>query len=359
VKYADAVVITIDETSVSDDVVTVKFSATSSLAAIDVADIEPTVMVGMYGWDTKDYIIGPHERLVDDNGDGEISRSSGDDRALEYGVGDDDHPRGATVSAADGSWEVTVDMSTWGNLIDDGTVSRIEVAVMGELVDADDVELAINAVSKTYDLATAEFVDYYDPITDVEGCNTCHEALGITFHGPDRGGSIVVCRMCHITKSRGSHLELQSRSIDSYVHAIHSFQAYDIGDVDFTDAVEATRYETHVAHTMPLFTIKDCEACHNEGTYEVPDQSKSLPGALSATDSVDDRDIGDYPIYLTGPTTRACGGCHRTDLINADDAGGLEILFQHMKAGGYLIAEVDDYAAELGTVIDDIMYYFK
>ncbi|MBT3285116.1 hypothetical protein HN807_11200 [Candidatus Bathyarchaeota archaeon] len=359
VKYADAVVITIDETSVSDDVVTVKFSATSSLAAIDVADIEPTVMVGMYGWDTKDYIIGPHERLVDDNGDGEISRSSGDDRALEYGVGDDDHPRGATVSAADGSWEVTVDMSTWGNLIDDGTVSRIEVAVMGELVDADDVELAINAVSKTYDLATAEFVDYYDPITDVEGCNTCHEALGITFHGPDRGGSIVVCRMCHITKSRGSHLELQSRSIDSYVHAIHSFQAYDIGDVDFTDAVEATRYETHVAHTMPLFTIKDCEACHNEGTYEVPDQSKSLPGALSATDSVDDRDIGDYPIYLTGPATRACGGCHRTDLINADDAGGLEILFQHMKAGGYLIAEVDDYAAELGTVIDDIMYYFK
>jgi OmcA/MtrC family decaheme c-type cytochrome len=251
-------------------------------------------------------------------------------------------------------------MSTWGNLIDDGTVSRIEVAVMGELVSADDVELAINAVSRTYDLVAGAFDDdYYADITDVENCNVCHEALGITFHGPDRGGSIVVCRMCHITKSRGSHLELQSRSIDSYVHAIHSFQAFDIGDVDFEDHVEATRYETHVAHTMPLFTIKNCEACHNEGTYEVPDQSMSLPGALSATDSVDDRDIGDYPIYLTGPATRACGGCHRADLINADDAGGLEILFQHMKAGGYLIAEVDDYAAELGVVIDEIMYYFK
>jgi hypothetical protein len=154
-------------------------------------------------------------------------------------------------------------------------------------------------------------------------------------------------------------LELQSRSIDSYVHAIHSFQAFDIGDVDFTDHVEATRYEVHVGHTMPLFTIKNCEACHNEGTYEVPDQSKSLPGALSATDSVDDRDIGDYPIYITGPATRACGGCHRADLINADDAGGLEILFQHMKAGGYLIEGGDDYVATLAMAIDDIMYYFK
>ncbi len=362
VKYADAVVITIDETSVSNDVVTVKFSATSSLAGIDVADIEPTVMVGMYGWDTKDYIIGPHERLVDDNGDGEISRSSGDDRALEYGVGDDDHPRGTTVSAADGSWEVTVDMSTWGNLIDDGTVSRIEVAVMGELVDADDVELAINAVSRTYDLVASAFDDdYYADITDVENCNVCHEALGTTFHGPDRGGSIVVCRMCHITKSDGSHIELQSRSIDSYTHAIHSFQAFDIGDVDFTDPVEAAQYDIHIEHNLPTFTAKSCEACHNEGTYEIPDQTKSLPGLLSASDSVEGRDraIGDVPEVATGPGARACGGCHRAMAITDDDANKLAAFYSHMKSGGYVLAVEGDETEFIMAVIGDIMAYFK
>jgi len=360
VKYADAVVITIDEATVANEVVTIKFSATSDLAAVDVEDIAPTVLVGMYGWDTKDYIIGPHERLIDDNGDGDISRSSGDERALEMDVGDDEYPRGTTVSAAGGSWEVTMDMSAWGDLIDDGTVSRIEIGITGELENADEIELAINAVSRTYDLVAGAFDDdYYDEIADVEGCNVCHEALGLTFHGPDRGGSIVVCRMCHITKSRGSHLELQSRSLDSYVHAVHSFQAFDIGDVDFTDPVEATRYEVHVSHTMPLFTIKNCEACHNEGTYDVPDQSMSLPGALSATDSVDDRAINDYPIYLTGPATRACGACHRADAINADDPVKLAALFQHWKSNGYLIAEVDSYPAELWMVIDDIMAYFK
>jgi OmcA/MtrC family decaheme c-type cytochrome len=360
VMYSDSVVITIDEASVSNDVVTVKFSATSDLAAIDVEDIAPTVMVGMYGWDTKDYIIGPHERLVDDNNDGEISRSSGDDRALEYGVGDD-HPRGTTVSASGGMWEVTIDMSTWGGLIDDGTVSRIEIAVMGELVDVDDVELAIDAVSKTYDLATGEFVNYYDPITNVEGCNTCHEALGITFHGPDRGGSIVVCRMCHITKSDGSHLEMQSRSIDSYVHAIHSFQAFDIGDVDFTNDAVATKYDVHVQHTMPLFTIKNCEACHNEGTYEVPDQTKSLPGLLSASDSLTgrDRNIGDVPEVATGPGARACGACHRADAIAADDASKLASLYVHFENGGYEIEVVDDELATITDVIYDIMANFE
>jgi OmcA/MtrC family decaheme c-type cytochrome len=360
VMYSDALVITIDDASVANDIVTIKFSAaeTTDLTGIDVEDIVPTVMVGMYGWDTKDYIIGPHERLVDDNNDGEISRSSGDQRALEYEVGDD-HPRASTVSAAGGSWEVTIDMSTWGDLIDDGTVSRIEIAVMGELENADGVELAIDAVSRTFDLDANDFDDdYFDPIVDVEGCNACHEALGITFHGPDRGGSIVACRMCHITKSRGSHLELQSRSLDSYIHAIHSFQDFDIGDIDFENDVLATKYEIHIEHTIPTFSAKNCEACHNEGTYEVPDQTKSLPGALSATDSVEDRNIGDYPIYITGPAARACGGCHRAELINEDDASGLASFMQHTNMGGYLIEGGDDYTVTLGIVIDDIMAYF-
>jgi OmcA/MtrC family decaheme c-type cytochrome len=356
-RYSDAVIVTIDDASVADDMVTVKFSATSDIAGIDVEDIAPTVLVGMYGWDTKDYIIGPHERLIDDNDDGEISRSSGDSRALEYEVGAE-HPRGTTVSAAGGAWEVVIDMSAWGDLITDGTVERIEIAVIPELEIADDV-VALDSPSRTFDLATDDFDDdYYDPIVDIAKCENCHDALATNYHSPDRGGSIVVCRLCHITKSRGSHLEVQSRSLDSYVHAIHSMQAFDIGDIDFEDEVEALHYEHHIGMPYPTHAEQNCESCHIAGMYEVPDQSKSLPGALSATDDVEDRNIGEIPIYITGPAARACGGCHRAKLITADDPNGLAAFNQHTNMGGYLIEGGDDYTVTLGDAIDDIMANF-
>ena len=143
------------------------------------------------------------------------------------------------MSAAGGSWEVVADLSTWADLIADGTVKRVEIAVIPTLEDADGVTLALDAPSRTFDLGANDFDDdFYSPIVEVEdGCENCHDALATNYHSPDRGGNIVVCRMCHITKSGGSHLEMQSRSIDSYVHAIHSFQAFDIGDIDFADPV--------------------------------------------------------------------------------------------------------------------------
>ncbi|UCC64780.1 MAG: hypothetical protein JSV36_06995, partial [Anaerolineae bacterium] len=318
-------------------------------------------MVGLYGWDTKDYIIGPHERLFDDNNDGEISRASGDQRALEAEVGAE-HPRVTTVSAEGGSWEVVADLSAWADLIADGTVKRVEIAVMPELQDADGMTLALDAPSRTFDLGANDFDDgFYGPIAEVESCENCHDALATNYHSPDRGGSIVVCRLCHITKSRGSHLELQSRSIDSYVHAIHSGQAFDIGDIDFTEPVAALHYEHHIHFPYPTHGATNCESCHVEGMYNVPDQSKSLPGALSSTDAVEswDRNIGDIPLYITGPASRACGGCHRAELINEDEASELISFMQHTKQGGYLVEGGDDYTITLGEVIAEIMAIFK
>ncbi len=170
-KYSDAISVTIDSASFDGTNLNIKFSAAESpdLAGLDVADIVPTVMVGLYGWDTKDYIIGPHERLFDDNGDGEISSSSGDQRTLEYEVGAE-HPRFTTVSAEDGSWEVVADLSAWADLIADGTVKRVEIAVMPALENADGVTLALNAPSRTFDLGANEFADdFYSPIAKVDG----------------------------------------------------------------------------------------------------------------------------------------------------------------------------------------------
>ena len=360
VRISDVVKVTIDEATVADNKVTFKFSAVeeTDLEGIDVANIVPTVMVGLYGWDTKDFIVGAHERLIDDNGDGKIN---GDDsRTLEFTVGEE-HPRGTTVSAEGGVWEVTADFSTWADLVADGTVKRIEMAVMPELV-VDDVTLALDAPSRTFDLSANDFADgYYKPIVDVEKCQTCHDALATNYHSADRGGSVVVCRMCHITKAGGSHLEMQSRSIDSYAHAIHSFQVFDLGNVNFANPVEALEVEHHINFPYPTHGVTNCESCHIKGMYEAPDQGKSLPGILSASSDNDTlvRDIAGVPAMITGPATRACGGCHRAALINEDAAGGLMVFSKHIQQGGYMIEAGEDPQGTLRTVIDQVMELFK
>ncbi len=360
-RYSDAFIVTIDEASVADNKLTVKFSAAEDpdIDGLAAADIVPTVMVGLYGWDTKDFIVGAHERLADDNGDGVIDNK--DNRALEYVVGEE-HPRASTVSAAGGNWEIVFDLSSWADLIADGTVKRAEIAVMPELLNADEVILALDAPSRTFDLGANDFDDAaFGAITKVEGCENCHDALATAYHSPDRGGSVVVCRMCHITKSGGSHLEMQSRSIDSYVHAIHAGQAFDVGDINFADPVEEMHYGHHIEFPYPNHGITNCESCHVAGAYEVPSQAASLPGLLSASDANDtwDRNIGPQPSVVTGPATRACGSCHKAELINEDAAGEFAILNQHLTQGGYQLDAGEDGGATLQSVIDQVMALFK
>ena len=149
---------------------------------------------------------------------------------------------------------------------------------------------------------------------------------------------------------------MQSRSIDSYVHAIHSFQAFDPADIDFSDAVEKMRYEHHVESTYPNFTITNCESCHVPGAFEVPDQAKSMPGQFSKADTFSvPRAIGAVPAYLAGPASRACGSCHRADMINEDDAAALTAFNQHTKENGYLLTETALY----GDLVTAIMGMFN
>lgn len=362
VKYSDAISVTIDSAAFDGSKLTFAFSAAQSPdLGLDLATITPTVMVGLYGYDTKDFIIGAHERLFDDNGDGTIDNK--DQRTLEYVVGEGEHPRVATVAAGDGKWEVAADLSAWADLIADGTVKRVEIGVMPELLNADGVAVALNAPSRTFDLAANAFADdFYSPIAKVaDGCNNCHEALGTTFHSPDRGGNLVVCRMCHITKSGSSHLEMQSRSLDSYVHALHSGQALDIADIDFADPVQAMHYEHHIEFPFPTHGSTNCEACHVEGAYNVPDQTRSLPGILSASEPVNgwDRNIGEVPAYVTGPASRACGGCHRAELINEDAVGELIPFNVHTDDGGYMVEAGEKPVDTLMSVIDQIVESFK
>jgi len=162
-----------------------------------------------------------------------------------------------------------------------------------------------------------------------------------------------------VTTSGGAHLEMQSRGIDSYIHAIHKFQYLDTNTVDFADPVYAKRYAQHVEHGFPNFTIKNCEACHVAATstftsYNPADQTKSMPGIESASWDLTKgwvnlatgaslpppakRTIGNVPSYVVGPSNRACGGCHRAVLINEDAEGELIAFNSHTAMGGYTVA---------------------
>jgi OmcA/MtrC family decaheme c-type cytochrome len=286
------------------------------------------------------------------------------------------------------------------DLITSGKVKRAEVVVEPQLAVGTQT-VALNAPSKTVDMANGSFVANYfqgtNAIVSEAKCNACHDALATTFHtssaagevgAGNRGGNIVVCRTCHVTTSGGSHLEMQSRGIASYIHSIHSFQAFDLqynpardSGVNFDDPVEAKRYSLHVTHVFPNFTIRNCEGCHNEGKYNVPDQSKSMPGLLSASSEPNgwyeydedfgyitnlpdgERNIGNVPSYVTGPASMACGGCHRANYISEDRAGDLVAFNQHVANGGYLVdpaeQDPDEEVDLLYQAIDKIMSLFE
>jgi hypothetical protein len=380
-KYSEMFVVSVDSASFdpATNKLTIAFSGEerdptgtpdTNASALDVEDITPTVMIGPYGYGTKHYIVAPHNRDFDDNGDGIVGQRNVDSPNLEYEVGKV-HPRFVDNSAADmdpTTWEVIADMSPWADMITAGKIRRVEIGIMPALDDANGDEVAMNAPSRTFDLTALpngvflnEYPDVADGVEDdvvnvLGGCNTCHDALATTFHSGKRGGNIKICKMCHVPSAGGSHLEMQSRSIDSYVHAIHSFQLFDIGDIDLSDPVEAAEHDHKLSAEFPRFGIKNCESCHNPDTYGVPDQSRSLPSLHSASDDVADRNMRDVPPYVMGPAARACGACHRAQMLRADDADKLAAFNDHVRTFGYLVEDGDGV---WDAVVEKIMAIFN
>jgi OmcA/MtrC family decaheme c-type cytochrome len=367
-KYGDLYTVSIDQVTLNGDLLTVNFTSND-------AAITPELLVSLYGWDSKHFIIGSHTR---DGSDLCFNSRSGTTAGcdMEYvpeSSGGSANPLFTEDPASvPGDWMVTLDLAAYvptqtldiPALIASGDVKMAEVTITPELVVGGE-DVVLNAVGQSFDLSTSLPVsDYFkgaNATVDTAKCDVCHDSLASSFHdGSGRGsGGIQVCKNCHVTTSGGSHLEMASRSIDSYVHAIHSFQPFDLKSaLDKNDPVIDARIAQHKLHTFPNFTIRNCEACHIDGTFNVPDQSKSMPGLLSASNDIADRNIGSVPEYVTGPASRACGGCHRADLINADLAGDLAAFNAHTAAFGTLVENDDDDAVLYG-IIDKIMSMFE
>lgn len=365
-KYGEMAdnIVSIDQITLNGSELTVNFSAANTA-------IEPELLVSLYGWDSKNFILPSH--AADGTQLCFNYRGDPDGCQMEYAPGDGNPLFTEDAASVPGNWIVTLDMAAYvptdtadiPTMILNGDVKMAEITITPELK-VGGVDVVLNAVGKTFDLVAGipdPDDDYFKGVNatvDTNKCDVCHDSLASSFHAESGrgGGGIQVCKNCHNPTFPGSHLEMASRSIDSYAHAIHSFQVFDLGRLDTNDPVEVARAAQHALHTFPNFTIRNCEACHNPGVYNVPDQMKSMPGVLSASWDIADRNIGAVPEYVTGPASRACGGCHRADLINADLAGDLAAFNAHTEAFGTLV-ENDDNDAVLFGVIDKIMSLFE
>ena len=381
VRYDETYTATINDVSIAGTIMTIDLS-------ISDAAMNPHVYVSFYGWDTKNFIVPSHTRDANRN----RFEFSGTTNVL--------FP--TFVEVAPLNFELTVDLAAWvggdpgtvPDLIAAGTIRKAEVTIAPRLTVAG-TAVSLDAVTQTFDIGANAMVENYfkgtNAIVDTDKCDVCHDQLASTFHGgAGRGGDIVACRNCHNPTYPGGHIEMASRSIENYVHAIHSFQAFDVDEFFHDDAPEpevegfdpvlSLRYDQHIKHTFPNFTIRNCEACHNPGTYEVPDQTQTMPGLLSGSKNLlewytivpsggfpseiavlnaDGRNIsGSIGEKVVGPASRACGGCHRADFINADAAGDLASFNAHTEAFGTYV-DNDDADVNLFAIIDKIMTLFE
>jgi hypothetical protein len=405
-RYADTYTVSIDSASYDSatGLITVEFSASDPA-------ILPELYLSYYGYGSKNFIVAGHER--DANGvDCPSSRRPGcqmeyvplSRRLADDPEATDTNPiftEDAASNPTDG-YIVTVDPSQWQltktdsvpQMIADGVVRRVEIMVAPELNLEDlatpgpNVDVVLTGKTLTLNLVTGLTEDDYfkgvNAAVDTAKCNVCHDALASSFHSESgRGGDgIELCKNCHNVTYAGGHIEMASRSIDNYVHAIHSFQEFDPGDVFRSfDPVYAKRYDLHINHNFPNFTIRNCEACHTDAEKgNVPDQSASMPSLLSSSDTVatwykmvdtlgipgtiaeevpSGRNIGSVPQYVTGAASRACGGCHRARLIRDDAAGDLAAWNQHTEAFGTLLENSEENDGILYKVIEKVMGVFE
>jgi OmcA/MtrC family decaheme c-type cytochrome len=368
-RYATAITTSIDSASVATNKITFTFSVAGANPG---AIVKPTVVVSLYGYDTKDFIVGGHGSAADGK------------RNLEWAEGASGNSSRLVVTKGAGqTWTAVADLSSFITKYGTAAIKRAELGVLPALgIDQSkspdnaktvtvsgvvgpnpnyNAYLAISGITKTFDIAgnaiLADASAYGRDIVDPAKCNKCHDALAVEFHSPNYGGAgVVACRLCHIVGSGGSHLEMQSRSIDSYIHAIHSFQAMDVGGINFADPVQDMEYNHHTGFTYPRFTTLSCESCHNAGKYDMPDATRSLPGILSGSSTVNKaRNIGGISTVVVGPAGRACGGCHRAQAIKTDDAARLAQYDQH--TGTFGIRQGTDAATpKIADVLDAVIW---
>ena len=251
-------------------------------------------------------------------------------------------------------------------------------------VEATDRDFFVRVPSSVYafDAATGDQLEGRRDAVDNAKCLNCHQGT-LYQHGGDRVDNEQHCVVCHNPASNDKNnrleryaivnddgkvntdatydgLTAQTYDLRHMLHAIHGiskredpwtiYRGRGIYMFANPDTQKPTGWpgegpdlpiygstndstQTHnwtVVHFPRL--VNECEACHNEGLYEAPDQTKAV--ALTTDAGTDWPDQSDDRVI--GPTAAACTGCHYNAAVRS-----------HAKQFGYDAKVTKDEMLEL------------
>jgi hypothetical protein len=76
-KYSDAITVSIDNATLVGTDLTIEISADGTAGGLNSDNVVPALLVGLYGYDIKDFIVNGHD-CWDSNCNGTISRGDND-----------------------------------------------------------------------------------------------------------------------------------------------------------------------------------------------------------------------------------------------------------------------------------------
>jgi OmcA/MtrC family decaheme c-type cytochrome len=160
-------------------------------------------------------------------------------------------------------------------------------------------------------------VDYF-PITDaaavprrqvvsIDKCNDCHDNLSL--HGNNRQGTVDICLICH--NANATDIDVRPATLDSepdgvfddfsvtgvdgkreesihfktMIHAIHAGEAAEHGSRENGIVVYGFGRSVHdYSDVRYPGTLSNCNACHVDGSYNLPTPTGSLPTTVQTAD---------------------------------------------------------------------------
>jgi len=177
-------------------------------------------------------------------------------------------------------------------------------------------------------------------IVDVAKCDACHDAQrqGISLHGNNRTNNITVCATCHNPDATdierrpaggiGTADGKVEESIDMkrMIHQIHSGADLANGIVIWGFGFPGTEHD--FSSVRFIGNRKNCETCHNVGTYGATQAAATTPSTIDTgadvADPSDDLNIS--------PIAAVCSSCH-------DDSAAMNHMTVH--GASFMALEAD------------------
>jgi len=218
------------------------------------------------------------------------------------------------------------------------------VAIVG-IPQVDGENAYVKSVSAEFHLDNTEVTDAREVKVNMDKCDACHNGVKAHFdsHGHTAIGDLNACEVCHRINVTALFFAEQPKTMKSYIHTIHIGQA---ARPAFS-ALQA-EYPKNPA---------DCEACHDAGTYDIPDQTAELPAPISGLEFAG----GDTSGITYGPAATACGGCHRgaayQNYVDGDSAALSELnsINAHFKTFGYGVNTDDMSWTDVVTRVKELL----